>query len=1616
MENKFLKIITSIIVMLTMTMTNFIFVGSSLISYAIDNISTNNNNVEFGVYFKDSNGKEVSNLESGLSSINTNLYLKLKVKQEGYFNGKIELVESNFTLKATQSEYINKIEGNTVTLNQINAGTEVVLDIPVEFKKDEAFNLGLLDMESKINLRGVYRDRAEKDKQIKADKTVKLKLIPQNITSENIENNLEIITNKTLKVSGQDKRVIQILFNIGLKDNSYPVKEINVNTNIPDMNGNQPQVSQVINTNTMTYYEYNNENKEMNIQLKNDVSTENNVVWKNEGKENIVLTYIYDINDIEDITLNEKVSVILQDNTKIETEIKDIKILQNEEKEEVVKGNIINTESSINKGKLYQSIDRTFTTVSTINVNAANILNYLNIKEEDVFITSEEQELASNIVYQNTTVNKEQLFKVLGENGIAKIINELGETITTISSTTQADELGNIVVDYGEGQRGIRIETSAPITAGKFNIINQKIIKQNNINTVKNIVALKSKVLVGTNLNEGKETPILSEVKVTLLETATDAKIEINKNELSTVIENDVEIKATLKTNNDINDLYKNPILRIEFPEDVEVVNINKLALLYDSELQGETSLLDGRVLTIKLQGEQTRYSESAIEGPTIIINATLKLNRRSATKDAQIAMKYENEKANSYVNNGVTSVPIKIVAPTDVTTITTVPQLGIEEIGQDKSAEVMLKRGQEEKEITPQIEIINNKENTISDVKILGTFPTKEKQDAVNMSLTSGIKVQNAKVYYTENKNATADLENLENGWSEEIKSAKATEKYLIAVEQLESQESISASYGARIASNLEYNENAEQSYEVTYKDAKTNIQDTVKGTQIKLTTGVGPVVDTKVTAKVGRDTIKNGDTVVAGEVIRYTVEVENTGSEDAGNVNITALVPEGTTYVEPKEEFGIAGASYYKEIIDKKNYENKIDNLKVGEKQTFEYDVRVNSDIKDGNITNKSTIKYRDVIKDSEELKASSKSGDLRVSVKRLSTDDGFETNGTIKYYVLVENISDTEQKNVKLNSHLSSGVKVINNTVDLLYEGIDEELTNQNEDEVIKSKEIEYKDEIDLETFEPRQMKLLYFTLTPEKNGKIDISFDVKQKDNKYRSNLWEDEIKSREANISISSNQEKYVKSGDLLSYTLNVKNLGNADTYGLFIVDQINPLLKIERIIVNGQEDELPENNEVVVELNMKGQEESVVEIQTTVKDIEDTSEATTISNKAIVEYKGEQVAKTEELTHIIEAKTQQNGGNGEEDENGNGNSNGGTANKDNNIASGSRIISGIAWFDENKNGKKDDNEGTLSGIKANLLNVETNKLVKDTSGKVLEATTSDNGTYILNNIENGKYIVVFNYNKSEYGLTKYKVDGVEESKNSNATMNDLQIEENSSKVASTDIIQIDNNNIADINIGLIKLENFDLKLDKFVSKVVVQNASGTSSTEYTDSTMAKAEIHSKHINGSTVLIEYKIRVTNVGEVDGYVKSIVDYMPSDLKFSSELNKDWYQSGANLYNESLANDKIIAGEAREIKLTLTKTMTEDNTGLVNNTAEIAEAYNELGLQDSNSTPGNKTQGENDMGSADVIISIKTGEIIFYTTLITVIIITLLSVITIPIIKKSRKNKTRHKFDKI
>ena len=64
MKNKVLKMSIIILLIMTLTMTNFVFLGSSLISYAADTISTNHENIEFDAYFKDSNGQKITTLEN----------------------------------------------------------------------------------------------------------------------------------------------------------------------------------------------------------------------------------------------------------------------------------------------------------------------------------------------------------------------------------------------------------------------------------------------------------------------------------------------------------------------------------------------------------------------------------------------------------------------------------------------------------------------------------------------------------------------------------------------------------------------------------------------------------------------------------------------------------------------------------------------------------------------------------------------------------------------------------------------------------------------------------------------------------------------------------------------------------------------------------------------------------------------------------------------------------------------------------------------------------------------------------------------------------------------------------------------------------------------------------------------------------------------------------------------------------------------------------------------------------------------------------------------------------------------------------------------------------------
>lgn len=1652
MKNKKLKISIVILLIITLTMTNFIFLGSSLISYAVDDTSTNHKNIEFDAYFKNSNGQKTTTVERTADIQEISLYLDINVNTEGFFVGQVKLDNSNFDIVGSESEFVSKISENTIYLNQLDVGTNAEIEVKVKPIDNEVININMLDCQSELTLTGIYRDNTEKDIDINATRTVNMKLVETN-SKDSVKNEIEVITNKLIKVSGEEKRVIQLSVHMGLNENNYPIKEIYAKINVPEIDEKSPEVMRDVHLNTMSAFNYKYENGYVEITLTNEATQNNNILYRKQGEENVILTYIYEADiELDNIEITSEEEITLHNDKTITADVGKA-MISNQEIDNVIEVKANNTEESIYKGKLYSGIEKQYTSQTVLDVNLADIEEYITIKEEASKYVLADIEADSNIYYNKTTISKNDFDTIFGKDGKIEIYNENNELIEIVTSETQIDTNGNIVIDYtGKEPTEIEIKTSTPIAEGSITFTHTKTIGTTDINIIKPANNISTRVVYGYNNYSEEELKIKEETFTTgieaetemtmaLNETTTEAKLEINRNTLSTIIANDIEMRIILKTDEESKDLYKNPSFTIELPEQVESVQINSINVLYEEELEITNYVVDGRYITIQMQGEQTEYKSQSVEGANIIINATINVNRTSIAKPEAINVTYTNEKANIYANQediGRISKEIEVVSPKDVTVINSIDALNIETIGEEETTSVGLQRGTDATQMEVSFEIINNNEENVNNVTMLGTFPTKTEENNIDISVVEGINVENGTVYYTENENATTDIENEENQWTETIENQTAVKKYMIKMDQIASRTAVNGSYIIEIPENLEYNQIATEGYEVNYTKGETQNANTVKSTQISMETGIGPKVEINLIATLAGEELTNTSTVKNGEVIKYRVQVSNVGSEDVSNINIKGMIPEGTKLVKPVDNYEYTAASYYKEV-ETETFEQTIETLPVGDITYVEYEVMVDSDLANNtSIVNQAEINYLDVLQETNEVTVLSEYGNLRAMVKRVTDRDIdlYET-GVVKYFAIVKNTSTETLNNIKVKTNKSENLEVKNLTLitgmieneisdDELYGTAEEELlyeteeidinTDTNTDDVMETTEetIEYSEEINIATLEPGESKVLSYGMLINKmpddtTDNIQFSIIAENDQKTYKSNLWEDTVNRIDVDITMESNTEsQYVKSGDNITYTIHAINNSTAETSGLIITDTIPSQLTVQKVTCNGEEQENTTNN-ITVPCDIPAKGEATITIETIVDYSAARTEAETITNRAIANVYGEEIATTSSLNHIIEADVidesqdpeTDGDGDGNNNENGNSSNNNG---QDGNIANGERIISGIAWYDENGNGRKEDDETTLRDITVKLLNVDTHQFVKDSQGKTLEVKTDENGMYVMDNIVTGQYIAIFTYNTELYSLTTYKAEGVNEAINSDVRLNELLVEDTRQKVASTDIIRIDTENVSDINIGLIELQNFDFKLDKYVNRILVQNSAGTTTREYNNAKTAKVELDAKQMKGSNVIIEYNIVVTNIGEVAGYARNIVDYIPNDLEFSSELNRDWYERGNALYTTSLGNDIINPGESRTITLTLTKTMGEDNL-VTRNNAEIYEAYNNLGLEDGNSTPGNNVSGENDMSSADVIVSIRTGGVIYMTIGVIMAIILFAGIVTGIIVK--RKN---------
>ncbi len=1620
MKAKFLKIFLAMLLIITLTSANFILIGFNSISYAVEKLSedknTSHKNIEFMAYFKDDSQNETIKSSTTTEKTDLKLYFNVNVKQEGYFDGKITLKDSNFKFKTdTENERIQNITEDTITLNQINAGDIVEIPVGIELVTDTSYDISLLNAESKLELTGTYKDSTEKDITVTGTRTVNLKITsPYNTENNGIGLEQKVLTNKVFNYQGGSYRIVQLQVESSLDRNLYPIKTSELELQAPKLaDGKYPmtaivQTPETLATNGKSIsdedYKYDSETGKTIITIKNE-EKDGKVVWNKAGTDKYIVTYLFDSTELpveENIKANSKISLYDEENTIISME-KEI-TMPSQELDAIIETNVENSENEIYKGKIYEGIDREFTQKITLQVNLNNIAEQIILREDFSRLG------LSNVYTKNIVINRDNMLSVLGEEGTITILNKSNnQELTKINKDTEQSD-GNIIFNIPDGIAEIVILTSKPEKTGTIEMTTTKVIKANDRDTVRAIQEMQYGLETTYKIGETETSKQGITRSIKLLETQTTATLQVNKDEYSTMATNEnVEFRVVLNSNNEKYELYKNPHIQITIPKEFEKVEITSINLVYEDELKinPETARIEGNVIYLDLEGEQTSYKETAIDGGTIIITANLTTNRKQKNLDTQFTLTYTNEKAVNFANggaNGQETKPIKIVSYAGLITTNKIAEYNLETVNNEGADTAKLQLATESKKATVSSEIINNKEATITNVRIIGNFPTEDAIDtntlrtAVDGLQVSGIDSSRIKIYYTENSNANTDLQDTTNGWKEILDSGINVKKYMIVVDQLSDSEALSISYNLAIPSNLEYNESLQEGYTVYYIN-EASIEETMKAKDLRLETGAGPVVEVSLNAKLNGE---NVEVVHEGEAITYEITAENTGSEEVTNLKLVGTVPEGTTHVTEKQpEKGVHMEEGYDTYPDQKTVEFTDIKLQPGEKVTKTYLVRVNTGIADTieNVQNQVQANYGEAVKTSNTVETKIEKGEISLEMLVV---DGFHAGAnefldvgySYKYAILVKNISGKDLKNVKVK-------------VDCQNVGIDF---------------VTYVDAENNQTFVDGQVEYIIPELKKDSYGKVCFTAIVEQftgeefrnviigaigtvDDTNYYSNQRIKPARRMLIDVSnVSLNENQYVKLGEEITYQVTVTNNGTTDAPSITLVDKLSEYIELTGIEVDGTEltEEqyiFSENlegtgNTITIEDTLSAEQTKVYTIKTcVVQSLPLFTEVIELNNIASVSVYAVETSSSS-VKHLLEPNATQddidNTENSDDyvpDEDDNTDIDDGTGdNSDNNNQDGDntnnnvtyKLISGNAWFDQNEDGKYDEEEQALQGITVRLFNVETNTYQTNSNGEEIKVTTNESGLYTLN-APKGKYIIIFEYDTNKYTLTSYESEGVSDDVNSKALNKDITIDGNVINVDTTEIINVEDENISYINIGLKERKRYDMKLDKTITRVVVQNSKGTQATEYQDATLAKAEIDSKLLNGTSVVVEYKIKVTNEGEIAGYVRKIADYISADYKFSSELNKDWYQTDSVLYNDSLANEKIEPGESKELTLILTKQMSNNNTGLVNNTAEIVESYNENGLSDADSTEGNRAKGEDDIGSADVILSIKTGQVV-------------------------------------
>lgn len=1536
--------------------------GSGLISYAADE----QNQITFNAQIQDSERKEVK--EADITS-ELNLHLSIAVKEGNLKNVNLDLSNCNFKLKDESG------------IDQINAGETKELYFKIVARNDDQFKLDLLNMESKIKLTGTYSND-NKTEEVNKEETVSVKWNAQELYNMDDETGKEtkvleneIITNKTYTIDGKEKRVVQVKIKSGIKDNIYPIEKTQITAN-PLESGkmeegkfvaeNELEAEKVevaaystkatngkdgsinfgtVEENKLGSWQYDSESGKITITVNNSKDENNCVAWAKNAVDEFVVTYIYNEESVKNVdmietTVESNLKLYVDENGLNKTSSRST----NDEKHMLLELDI-QAPKSLSKRNIQKG--ESFAEAWTLNISNTQIgENILAGSELDKLNIADSKDIKPVTYYNATYINKDEFIDILGEDGTIDLINiETKKQIGTITIDSVAPNNETLLTEeYPEDVSLIGIQISKPIKAGKLRIASRKTL---NISSVEEYVSKIDKIdsltinAIAGIPKAGEEnfiylTKTISK-QISLVSPKSNAELGINlgkdKETLPVGEENKVDFTVTLHTSKETDKLFNNPTVQIELPEQVKeasiVENTEGISNANGLELNGIT--INNNIIEVKLTGNQGEYVDYNGQDTTITFSANLKTPELQPTTTGDIKLTVVNgeEKIED-------SKQVKFSAEKGIILANSISNYNGEEpeilaIKENSKTGLL----SEEKSAIAQVKgtIINNTEKDIENVVVEGNFAGEG--STITPILKEQIAVENATVEYSVD-GQTFEAYNPE--------KANEYKSYKITFTKLTDKTVTTFTYKIEIPENLGANKSMNSTYDIKIEGKKQEAASITLETPQK--------IEIEVSAKA------ISDTVYEEQEVTFTVDVTNKSNVTAKNVSIEASLPEELELVSKPENFDIeAGKTITKTITAK---------VKALPEETKQKDITTTiKAIPNGKEDQAKTVEVKNVVKQAN----------LKIEVNSYiedSEEKKAEVGDIIQYEITLKNASESEMKNIEIINKIPKETKLVEGYMLILDEELDEYVEDKNISKKDLGNNIYSWSILELKGKEEKTLivRVELESLT-ENKIKNEIAIKCEQefgKDNQYIIQVLNEVKAPAKVTATMSSPTENAeVKENDEIIYNILIKNEGES-LANINIEDILPEGLSVEKAeykIGDEKSEEIEYNPGTVnlYEITLKQNEELNIKIICTVTD-KVTKEK--ISNSATISMKGSKDIKTNEVMHRVKVNPEIPDKPGIDEP--------GT-DKPDTPTDKTYSISGTAWLDENEDGIKDEKEKLLKGILVKIKQINKDNVaeyLKGEDGKEITAITDNDGKYEFKELKAGKYIIEFEYNTKTYKLTPVT------NKDSVPTAPTTS----EGTTVKTDTLNVTNENIENINIGLVLNSKFDLELNKYITKVTVQNNSGTTEYNYKNEQLAKVEIKAKQMASSTVLVEYQIEVKNNGAVPGTATVIADYLPKGLKFNSEMNTNWYQgTDGNLYTEELKDIMLEPGESKQVKLVLTKAMTSNSTGTFTNAAEIYEDKNDFGLVDTNSTPANKEQKENDYSTAELIISTATGSPMMY-----------------------------------